>query len=143
MLRISSVMMTVDAGLAALCEGGDQVDDLDAGFEDFHLGRLLVETRGNAVNRGGCLGANRSALVDRLANHVQNPSQRFGSDRDRDCCADVANIHSAAQAVGGAHRDRTHPVVAEVLLRFEDQGPSIVEGHFERVVDLGKSIGRE
>ncbi len=38
---LASACPAEDAGLAALGEGSDQVDDFDAGFEDFHTGGLL------------------------------------------------------------------------------------------------------
>ena len=39
-----------DADLAALGEGADEVDDLDAGLEDLGRGRLLVERGRGAVD---------------------------------------------------------------------------------------------
>ena len=49
--RLADAGAAEDADLAALGEGADQVDDLDAGLEDLGLGRLLVEGRGGPVDR--------------------------------------------------------------------------------------------
>ncbi len=49
--RLADAGAAEDARLAALRERGDQVNDLNASFEDFNLRRLLFERRGRAVNR--------------------------------------------------------------------------------------------
>ena len=49
--RLADAGAAEDAGLAALGEGGDQVDDLDAGLEDLDRGRLVLEARRRPVDR--------------------------------------------------------------------------------------------
>ena len=44
-----------EADLAALAVRGEEVDDLDAGLEDFDLGRLVLERGRRAVDRRGRL----------------------------------------------------------------------------------------
>ena len=44
-------------------------------------GRLLLEGRRLAVDRVAHLGVDRAALVDRLADHVQDAAQRLRADR--------------------------------------------------------------
>ena len=69
------------ADLAALQEGLDQVDDLDAGLEHLFRGRLLVERRRLAMNRHVLLGVDRAELVHRLAEHVEHAAQRLAAHR--------------------------------------------------------------
>ena len=72
------------ADLAALHVGGEEVDDLDAGLEQL-LGRVeLVERRGVAVDGPALAGRHVGALVDRLAQHVEDPAQRAIAHRHRD-----------------------------------------------------------
>jgi hypothetical protein len=54
------------ADLAALGVGAEQVDDLDAGDQDFRRGRLLGEGRGFAVDRTRCRSG-RSGRLRRSA----------------------------------------------------------------------------
>ena len=84
MLRISSLIVhrLADAGaaeeadLTTTRQRRDQVDDLDAGLEDLHLRLLLLEGRRLAVDRGGVLARDVAALVERFAQHVEEPAQR-------------------------------------------------------------------
>ena len=64
------------ADLAALGVGREQVDDLDAGLE--HLGRRgqVLDGRGGAVDRPALLDLDRLALVDRLAEQVEDAAER-------------------------------------------------------------------
>ena len=71
---------------------------------------------GVAVDRIAHLRRDRALLVDRLAEHVEDPTERLGPDRHADRAPEVDGLGAAREAVGRAHRDRAHPVVAEVLL---------------------------
>ena len=78
-----------EADLAALGVGREQVDDLDAGHQDFGFGRLLDELRRGLVDRAGLVGFDRAAFVHRLADHVQDAAQRrvaHGHDDRRRRC---------------------------------------------------------
>ena len=107
--------------LAALGVGGEQVDDLDPGLEDL-LGRGQV----GGLGAGRWIGQrssrlDRVAVVDRLAEQVEDAAQGVVADRDRDRAAGVDHLVAALEAVGGVHRDRADAVVAEVLLDLADQ----------------------
>ena len=56
--------------------------------------------------------------VDRLAEHVEDAARASPRRPARDRRAGVDRVHAAAQAVGRAHGDGAHPVVAEVLLHL-------------------------
>ena len=132
------------ADLAALGERADQVDHLDAGFEQFDRGRQLVELGRGLVDRAALVGLDRADLVDRAAEHVHDAAERARADRHRDRRAGVRHLHAAAQAVGGAQRDAAHHAVAELLLDLEGealfgQRARSVSSSIERVVDLAAS----
>ena len=135
--------------LAALGVGGEQVDDLDPGLEDL-LGR--GEVGGLRAPGGGSASAPRPrprlAVVDRLAEQVEDAAQGRVADRDRDRAAGVDHLVAALQAVGGVHRHRADAVVAEVLLHLADQLGRLavlVAGHLDlhRRVDLRQLVGED
>jgi hypothetical protein len=85
----------------------------------------------------------RVAVVDRLAQHVEDPAQRHLADRHRDLRPGVDHVQAAGEAVGRVHRDRAHAVVAEVLLHLRNKrGGGAVSGgghaDLEGVVDRGQ-----
>ena len=141
--RLADAGAAEDAGLAALGEGGDQVDDLDAGLEDLDRGRLVLEARRRPVDRILGRRVDRPGLVDRLADDVEDAAERLRADRDGDRAARVLHRRAAAEAVGGAHGDGAHRVVAEVRLRLQGEDAAVVPGHLERVVDLRQQVRRE
>ena len=59
----------------------------------------------------------------------------------------VGHLHAAGHAVGGAHRDRAHLVLSDVLLHLAgqpDAAPaSLLSSMHERVVDLRQVLGLE
>ncbi len=134
--------------LAALGERADQIDDLDAGFEQLDRRRQLVEFRRLLMDPAPLLGLDRAALVDRAAEHVHDAAEHAGTDRHHDAVAGVVHRHAAPQAVGRSHRDRAHDAVAQLLLHFEgqtllDQLVGLVVIEHQRVVDIRHLIARE
>ncbi len=63
---------------------GEQIDDLDAGFEQFGGGRLVNEFWGIGVDGGEHLGLDRTTLIDRLADNVDNTTQTLRADWNTD-----------------------------------------------------------
>ncbi len=143
--------------LATLGVGGEQVDDLDPRLE--HLGgrRQVLGARCILMD-AAALGVLRQLLaeVDRFAQQVEDASERRLSDRHRDRAAGVDHLGAARQAVGRVHRDRTHAVVAEVLLDLAYEhlatglgadalgllvGRGSRAGNRDRMVDLRQAIG--
>ncbi len=133
------------ADLAALGVRGEEVDDLDAGLEDL-LGRgQVLGARGGTVDRPAILALDRRALVDRLAEQVEDPAERVLADGHGDRGAGVDDGVAAAQAVGGVHRDRADAVVAEVLLDLEREVERVAtvalgDLDLEGRVDLGQAV---
>jgi hypothetical protein len=119
MLWISYARAAEQADLPALGVGGEQVDDLDPGFEDLDLGRLFIEGRCVPVDRVPLLRGDLAHLVDRFADHVHDATQRFGADGDGDRAARVDRVHPPDQPFRGVHRDATDHVVAQVLCHLD------------------------
>ena len=61
------------------------------------------------------------ALVDGLAEQVEDAAERLLADRHGDRAAGVGDLLTAGQAVGRVHRDGAHAVVAEQLLDLADE----------------------
>ncbi len=71
--------------LPASDERRDQVDHLDPGLEDLHLRREVAECGWVAVNRPALHALRRGPLVvDGIARHVPEATERRVADRDRD-----------------------------------------------------------
>ncbi len=99
------------------------------------------------MDRPALLDLDLVALVDHLAEQVEDAAERHVAHRHRDGAAGVAHLDPAGQTIGGVHGHGPDAVVAEVLLDLEDQAASLavavvgVELDLERVVDLGQIIG--
>ena len=115
--------------LAALQEGTDQVDDLDAGGEHLRRGRLVHERGRRAVDRIIFLCLDRPAFVHRVAGHIEYPAHDAVADWHRNGRAGVDDLVAAFETVGAGHGDGPDPVVAEVLLHFERQFDRLVLSH--------------
>ncbi len=129
-----------EADLAALQEGLDEIDDLDAGLEHFFVGRLLVEERRGPVDGHARLFADGAELIDRLADDVEHAAQRLFAYGHADGAAEVDGLHAADHAVGGFHGDGAHATLAQVLLDFEDDvdgrgDGEAVAGDAQRLID--------
>ena len=143
--RLADAGAAEQADLAALRVRGEQVDDLDPGLEDLLRRGQVLDLGRRAVDRPALVVLDLAAVVDRLAEQVEDPAQRRLADRDRDRPAGVEHLVAALEAVGGVHRDRADAVVAEVLLDLADQvdrrsasrsSPPRLD--LERRVDLGQ-----
>ena len=55
-------------------------------------------------------------FIDRLADHVHDPSQGLPPDRDADRLTGIDGLHAAHHSVGGLHADAAHAVFSQVLL---------------------------
>ncbi len=109
------------ADLAALVERADEIDDLDAGLEDLHVGGLIGECRRLAVDGPGICRADGALAVHGLAQHVHDPTQRFLTHRGENGLPGVEHADTAGQAVGRTHGDGAHDAVADLLLHLERQ----------------------
>ena len=102
------------------------------------------------MDRPALLGLHLAALVDGLAEQVEDAAEGLLPDGDGDRPAGVAHLGATREAVGGVHRHRPDAFVAEVLLHLEHQRvgllPVLLVGvaldvDLEGVVDLGQVVG--
>ncbi len=135
------------ADLTALGERADQVNNLDAGFQQFHRRRQFVETGSRLVNATLLVVLDRASFVDGTAQHVHDAAERAGADGHRDRGARAGDFHAATQTVAGAQRNGTHHAVAQLLLHFQRQTlfgeRGTLVGQSKRFVDLGHLIAGE
>jgi hypothetical protein len=87
------------------------------------------------------LVVDRTALVDRLANHVQDAAERLWADRHGDRPPGINGLFAAHQAVGRIHGDGAHFGLTQVLGHFQHQ-LAAAGVHMQRIQDVGQ-IGIE
>ena len=116
--RLAETGTAEQPGLATADERRQQVDDLDARFEQLGLGRQVAERRRIAVDRPMFVGVDRTAAVDRVADDVEHAAERRLADGHRHRAAGVDALLAADQTVGAAQRDAAHAAAAEVLLHL-------------------------
>jgi hypothetical protein len=76
--RLAETRAAEEADLPALGVRSEEIDDLDPGLEDPRDRLLLLERRRGAVDRKALLRIrDRRALVDRLAQKIEDASQRL------------------------------------------------------------------
>ena len=99
------------ADLAALCIRCEQIDNLDAGHQNFGLGGLVNKQRCLGVDWRICGRVHGALFIDRLTDHVQDAAQSHRPNRNSDLRASISDWLSTGQAVGRVHRDCTHGVL--------------------------------
>ena len=87
------------ANLAALGIWRDQVDDLDASFQNFGRGFLLLIRRRGPVNWPTFFPFDRWLVIHRLAEQVKDAPKVFISYRHSDWATGIGRLHAAHQAV--------------------------------------------
>ena len=122
----------VSADLAALGEGRNQVEHLDARFQDLHGGVLVVEGWRVAVNGPELAGFHRPQVVQGSAGNVEEAAQGFRAHRHGHLVAGIVDFRPSGQPVGGTEGETAGPVVADVLLHFQHEALSGVV-HFQGV----------
>ena len=116
--RLAYTRTAEQPDLAALHEGLNQIDDLDAGLEHLFTGGLLIECRRQPVNWSVLGRVHRTQLIHGLAQHVQHTAQRRTAHRHHDAGARIGRLHAAHHALGGLHGDAAHTALAEMLLHL-------------------------
>src|SRR6266540_512108 len=120
------------ADLAALGVGREQIDNLDAGDENFRFRRLIDEERRRLMDRALFLVRDRAGLIDRIADDVDDTAQRAVADRHRNGLPGVDDLLPAHEAFADIHGDRAHGRFAEMLGDLEHEAIALVLG-LERV----------
>ena len=128
---------TEQTDFTALGKRANQVDNLDASFQQVVAACLISERRRWTVNAPTLFGVDRTCFVDRVAEDVHDPPQGRFTDRYGDGCTGVDNVQTALQAFGGTHRNGTNYAVAQLLLNFQGSFRAL---YFQRVVDARYAV---
>jgi hypothetical protein len=112
---------TEEPDFSTLLVGSQQVDNLDAGFENLLLGVLLGISRRRTVDGIFLFGLHGTHLINRFAQHVQDATQNLGANRNGNESAGIHGLHAALQSIGGTHGNGTHDLVTQVERHFKGQ----------------------
>ena len=85
--------------LSAFCIRCKQINDLDTGLEHLDNRALLRKARRFAVDAPMLLLIEVFSSVDRLAEHVEQPAQRFLADRHLDAASCSRYFHILMKSV--------------------------------------------
>ena len=124
-----------EADLSALEVGLEEVDDLDAGEQDFLARGQFLELGGFAVDGEAPLAAELAQAVDGIAGDVHHAATDLGARGHGDGAARAFYLQPAAQAVGGVHCNAADGILANVLLHLYYKGLTIGLMHLQGVVD--------
>ena len=124
--RLADARTAEQADLAALGIRLEQVDDLDARFEDVD-GRLLLGERRRLAVDLPALGVVRHgrASVDRRAEGVEHPPERPLADRHADAAAGGDRLHAAGEVFALREHDAAHGVSADLLRDFHHDAAAV------------------
>ena len=70
------------------------------------------------MNRLGFARVDRAFFINRIAEHVHDPSERFFSDRDRNRFARIRDVETPRQPLRGSHGNRADNAIAQLLLHL-------------------------
>ena len=121
----------------ALCIRADEVNDLDAGFQNIYCTLLLLKGRSRTMDFPFFFGLYRFAVVNRLTEQVEHASQRLLADRYANRSTGIDCLCASNQTVRRAHRDAAGGVVADVLCHLSDDGLAVVI-YFQCIEKVGK-----
>ena len=117
--RLADAGAAEESDLAAARVRRHQIDDFDARFEDARRRILILELGSRPVNRPHRGGFHRFVAVDRLAEHVENASQRAFAYRNQIGPPTAVTARAAHETVGRTHRQAADLIVTEFVLHLE------------------------
>jgi len=112
---------TEETNLTTLYVWGQEIDDLDTGFQNLDGTAGLDEFWWWGVDALEGLGLDWAPLVDWLADDVDDSAEGGGADWHHNWVASVQNCLAANDSLGGIHSDGSDGVLAQMLGDFEDQ----------------------
>ena len=131
--RFADARAAEQTDLAAFGIGAEQVDDLDAGLQNFGRGGQLVKRGRQSVDVPPLGIFRRRLVVHGITQHVENSAERFLAHRHADGIARIGDGGVARQTVGGVHRDAARGVVTDVLRHLHRQG-AFADRHGQSVI---------
>jgi hypothetical protein len=140
---LADTSTTKQTNLSTTGVGGEQVNDLNTGLQDFGSGRLLNEGGRVGVNRGELDAHDGTPLVNGLTNDVHDTTQSTLSDRDLDRSTSVDNLLSTNETLGTVHSNRSDRVLTKVGGDLEDETTTVEVLDLESVEDRRQVLGLE
>ena len=128
------------ADLAALGIGGQQVDDLDARFQDLSCRFLLSKAGGLAVDGPVRHIVHRALAVDGAAQGVEHAAQCGLAHGGGQAVARCVHGHALAQTLAGRKHDAAHGSLIDMLRHFHG-ALGALSGHGERFLQ-GRQLAR-
>jgi hypothetical protein len=89
-----------ETNLSTTGVGGEQVDDLNTGDENFGRGGLVSERRGLGVDGQVLVSLDGTTLVNRVTSDVQNTSQGGRADGNGDGSTSVGGLGASDKTLG-------------------------------------------
>jgi hypothetical protein len=109
-----------EGDLSSAREGREQIDRLQAGLQDARHGFEFCVGRGCLVDALNARGR-ETAFVDRLPQHVEEPSQRLNAHWHTDRAPGVEDPRSPRQSIGRVQRDRPRDASPHQLYHLQRQ----------------------
>src|SRR5205807_1443758 len=140
---LADARATKCAHFAAFCKWANKIDDLDPRFQDLCRCVLLRERRRRTMDWVTLGVVHRSAVINRVASDVKEPTKHGLAYWYGDRTASVGDAHSALQTFRRRHCDGANPAFAKMLLHFERQLRWVAVHfvlNFEGVVDFRQRL---
>ncbi len=101
---------TEQSCLAATLQRGEHIDDLDAGFKYFGLGRTPRQGRRCAMHTAPFDIRRRRQAIDGIAKNVEHAREGCTADRHFQRATGIKHCHAASQPLRRGQRDTAHPM---------------------------------
>ena len=144
--RLAQTCTAEQTGLTTSNERGEQVDNFDTGLENFRVGRQLGYLWSLAMDRPIIIRLNRTTLIDRLTQNVEDASQCSDANWDRHRLAQVDAIQATHESVRTTECNASNTTATEVLLHFGcqvDLNALLFAFNFDCVVNRGQIAFRK
>ena len=121
--------------LTALSVGADQVDNLNACFQDFGGCGQFLKRGGRTMDIPAFLCLNLRTVIHHVSEDVEDSAQCFAADRNGNALSGISHGHTALQTVCGAHCDAADRIVSDMLRNLnrqrmiaDRQGQGVIDG---------------
>ncbi len=137
---LANTSTTKQTDFTAFGKRTNQVNDLNASFQQVATTSLFVIRRWFAVNWHAQGFTDRALFIDRAAQHVHDSAQGGFAHWHRNWLLSIADPESTGDTFRTTHRDGAHDTVAQLLLYFQSQAITVDN---QCVINLGDFIPRE
>ncbi len=117
--RLADASAAEQADLTALGVGGQQVNNLNAGLQNFRFRGLVGKGRGVTMDGEQGIGLDGADVVLRVAHHIHDASQGLVANRDFDGGAGIDHFLATNQTVGTLHGDGAYRALSKMLRHFQ------------------------